>query len=84
MLLWLARHAEVLLCDLPCRLDALGSTGGEENSGHALGRVGEQSLGQLNGPWVVVGPKRHEVQLHHLLLCRIRKFLAAVAYVAGE
>ena len=56
----------------------------EEDSGHALWCVGKQSLGELDCPWVVVGPKRHEVELHHLLFCRLRELRSAVACVAGE
>ena len=80
----LAGQLEVLLGELPGRLDGLRAAGGEEHPVQvARGQVG-QPLGQLDGLGMGVGPQREVRELGGLARARLGDLLAAVADLAHE
>ncbi|CUR59731.1 hypothetical protein NOCA2670019 [metagenome] len=80
----LAGELEVLLRELPGRLDGLSAPGGEEDSVEVAGGVVGDSLGQLDGARVGVGPERVEGHRGGLLGGGLRELGAAVAQLVDE
>ena len=74
----LAGELEVLLGQLPGRLDGLAATGGEEDAVQVARRVARDPLGEVDGARVGVGPEREERQLGGLLRCGLGELGAAV------
>ena len=84
MLGGLAGELEVVLGELPGRLDGLAAAAGEEHPVEVAGGVARDPLGQLHGLRVGVGPQRHEGQLGGLLGGRLGDVGAAVAELVDE
>ena len=63
----LAGELEVLLGELPRRLDGLAATGGEEDAVQVARRVARDPLREVDGTGVGVGPEREERELGGLL-----------------
>ena len=75
----LAGHPEVLAGQLPGRFDRLGAAGGEEDAVEVARGIVGQSLGQLYGAWVGVGPEGEVGQCARLLRSRLGQLGAPVA-----
>jgi len=80
----LAGDLEVVLGQLPRRLDGLAATAGEEHPVEVAGRVVGDPLGQLNRIGVRVGPQREVRQLAGLLGGGLGELLAPVPELADE
>ncbi len=77
-------HPEVLLGQLPRRLDGLAAAAGEEHPVEVARRVVGQPLGQVDRRGVRVGPQREERQLLRLPRRGLPQLAAAVADLDGE
>src|SRR4051795_7499613 len=73
-----AGHLEVLLRDLPCRLDGFAAAGGEEHPVEVAGGQVAQPVSELDGGRVRIGPDREVRQLGALLRRCLRELLTAV------
>ena len=80
----LAGQLEVLLGQLPGRLDRLGAAGGEEDPVQLPGRHLGQPGGQLDGLRVRIGPQREVRELGRLPGAGLGELGAAVADLAHE
>jgi len=74
----LSDQLEVLLGELPGRLDRLAAAGGEEDLVQVAGGVVGQAVGQLDRRRVGVGPHREEGELLGLARGRLGQLAAAV------
>ena len=80
----LAGELEVVLGQLPGRLDRLAAAGGEEDAVEVAGGVVRHPLGQLDRAGVGVGPQRVEGQRRGLLRGGLGQLLATVADLGDE
>ncbi len=80
----LAGELEVVLGELPGRLDRLAAAGGEEDAVEVAGGEGGQGLGQLDSRGVRVGPQRVEGHLAGLGSAGLGEIGAAVAELVDE
>ena len=80
----LADQLEVLLGELPRRLDGLATAAGEEHPVEVAGCVVRDPLGQVDRGRVRVGPEREVGQLRRLPGGRLGQLAAAVPHLHGE
>ena len=80
----LALQLEVLACQLPRRLDSLGTAGGEEHPVQVAGSQLCQLRRQLDGRRVAVGPDREVAERRRLIAGSPGQLGPAVAKLADE
>ena len=80
----LADGAEVLADELPCRLDRLGTAGGEEHPVQVAGRERGERCRELDRRRVRVGPEREVVERLRLHARGLGEIVTPVADLHGE